>query len=142
MLGDMAMPNTGGPYSFSFGDSPEMADALLALVLAGRKTATCGVIRDFGPAEPAPEVGRRDVVLDGAGRPAAVIETVSVRRATISEVELEFVLAAGEGENSVEEWLDSYRGYLDRNGGFAPGLEVAFEHFRVVEVLSKPDPHG
>ena len=32
--------------SFAFGDSPEMADQLLAFVLAGAKTATCWSIRD------------------------------------------------------------------------------------------------
>ena len=39
------------PYAdattFAFGDTPQMADALLALVLAGTKTATCGALRDF-----------------------------------------------------------------------------------------------
>ena len=36
------------PIRFSFGDSPELADRLLALVLAGKKTATCGALRDYG----------------------------------------------------------------------------------------------
>lgn len=52
--------------TFSFGDSPAMADELLALVLAGAKTATCGALRDFPEGSPArPVVGRRDIVLDG-----------------------------------------------------------------------------
>lgn len=40
------MKNTDKDYfeRFSFGDSPEMADELLALVLAGKKTATVSVI--------------------------------------------------------------------------------------------------
>jgi uncharacterized protein YhfF len=75
--------------TFSFGDSPEMADELLALVLSGRKTATCGALRDFGGADPVPEVGRRDVVLDGRGRRAAVIETISVERKRFDEVDAE-----------------------------------------------------
>ena len=33
--------------TFQFGDSPELADELLALVLSGAKTATCGAMRDF-----------------------------------------------------------------------------------------------
>ena len=54
------------PVTFSFGDSPEMADALLALAIAGIKIATCGALRDFGPGKEAmPVVGRHDVVLDG-----------------------------------------------------------------------------
>ena len=64
---------------FSFGDSPALADELLGLVLAGKKTATCGTLSQFGPGgEPMPQVGRRDILLDGAGRPAAVIETTEV----------------------------------------------------------------
>ena len=38
--------NTNKSYfeSFAFGDSPEMANELLALVLAGKKTATVSVV--------------------------------------------------------------------------------------------------
>jgi uncharacterized protein YhfF len=32
---------------FAFGDSPQMADALLALVLAGTKTATCSALAAY-----------------------------------------------------------------------------------------------
>ena len=34
---------------WSFGDSPELADALLALVREGRKTATCWAAAQMGP---------------------------------------------------------------------------------------------
>jgi uncharacterized protein YhfF len=36
-----------GAVTFAFGDSPALADELLALVLAGRKTATCAALRDY-----------------------------------------------------------------------------------------------
>ena len=58
----------------SFGDTPALADELLALVLAGRKTATCSAARDGKQTE----VGRRWVVRDGAGRPRVVIETTEI----------------------------------------------------------------
>ena len=60
--------------SFSFGDSPRMADELLGYVLAGAKTATCWSVRDGQQTH----VGKRMVANDGAGRPRAVIETVSL----------------------------------------------------------------
>ena len=45
----MAMPANADLFAdantFSFGDTPEMADELLALVLAGTKTPTCGPVR-------------------------------------------------------------------------------------------------
>jgi uncharacterized protein YhfF len=80
-------PRYADAVRFSFGDSPALADELLALVLAGAKTATCGAVRDYGPGKDAmPEVGRRDVVLDGGGRPAAVIETVSLEVRRFADV--------------------------------------------------------
>ena len=55
------MKNTDRGYfeRFSFGDSPEMADELLALVLAGKKTATVSVILED---EQAPTVGALQLV--------------------------------------------------------------------------------
>jgi hypothetical protein len=59
--------------SFSFGDSPALADELAALVLAGTKTATCSAVSDGASTE----VGKR-MVLSGSGKPLAVIETVEL----------------------------------------------------------------
>jgi uncharacterized protein YhfF len=50
---------------FSFGDSPGLADELVDLVLAGRKRATCWAVSDG----PITSVGKRIVMLDGAGIP-------------------------------------------------------------------------
>ena len=95
----MESPETSRPYenavTFQFGDSPELADELLALVLSGAKTATCGAIRDFDDKEPVPTAGRRDVVLDGQGRPACVIETVSVVIQRFDQVDEAFAVAEG-----------------------------------------------
>lgn len=132
---------TAVPYAsavaFSFGDSPEMADELLALVLAGRKTATCGALRDYGGAEPMPVVGRRDVVLDGAGRRAAVIETVEVTPRRFDEVDAAFARDEGEGDLSYGHWRDVHEAYFARNGGFAPDMILLCERFRLVEVLDR-----
>ena len=124
-----------GAVTFSFGDSPEMADELLALVLSGRKTATCGALRDYGGAEPVPEVGRRDVVLDGQGRRAAVIETVSVEHKRFDEVDAEFAAAEGEGDLSYDYWREAHEAYFGRNGGFSLDMILVCERFRLVEVL-------
>ena len=57
---------------FSFGDTPEMADELLALVLAGKKTATCSALWEYeADGEPLSQVGERTVVLDGRAKPAS-----------------------------------------------------------------------
>lgn len=127
-----------GAVTFSFGDSPAMADELLALVLAGTKTATCGALRDFGPgkAEP-PVVGRRDVVLDGAGRPAAIIETIEVTIRRFSEMDEQFAYDEGEGFRTLAHWRDGHRDFFERNGGWSEDMELICERFRLVEALPR-----
>ena len=122
-------------HAFSFGDSPEMANELLALVLAGTKTASCGALRDFPDATARPQVGRRDVVLDGQGRRAAVIETVEVTVRRFDQVDEEFAFEEGEGSRTFGEWRESHRAYFERNGGFSPDMELLCERFRLIEIL-------
>lgn len=137
------MSAVADPYAdavtFSFGDSPELADELLALVLAGRKTATCGALRDYGGDEPVPEVGRREVVLDGAGRRAAVIETVEAIHRRFDAVDADFARDEGEGDLSYAYWRQAHEAYFARNGGFSPDMILVCERFRVVEVLDRND---
>ena len=126
--------------TFSFGDSPEMADDLLALVLAGKKTATCGPVRDFGPGgAEKPVVGRRDVILDGKGRPAAVIETVEVSYCRFDEVDEAFARDEGEGLLTLEDWSNGHKAYWERNGGWSPDMELICERFRLVEALPRDE---
>jgi uncharacterized protein YhfF len=126
---------------FSFGDSPSLANELLALAIEGRKTATCGPLRDFSPGgEPMPQVGRHDIVLDGKGRPAAVIETTEVIVKRFDEVDEQFARDEGEGDGTLAYWRDAHETYFARNGGFAPDMEVVCERFRLVEVLNRQDP--
>ena len=73
------------PYAdavtFTFGDNPALADELLALVLSGtqdRDLRCASRLCASSAGDPMPVVGRRDVVLDGQGRRAAVIETIEV----------------------------------------------------------------
>jgi len=126
--------------TFAFGDTPELMDELLALVIAGKKTATCGALRDVTEAgEPMPQVGRRDVVLDGAGKPAAVIETTEVTIRRFDEVGEEFARDEGEGDLSLEYWREGHEAYFARNGGFAPDMELVCERFRLVELLKSDE---
>lgn len=126
--------STSEPIRFSFGDSPALADSLLALVLAGRKTATCGALRDFGgDKEPLPQVGRRDIVLNGAGEEACVIETLSVETKAFDAIPASFTDREGEGPYA--EWRAGHEAYFARNGGFAPDMEIVCETFRLLTVL-------
>ena len=119
--------------SFAFGDSPEMADQLLGFVLAGAKTATCWSIRDGQQTE----VGKRMIAKDGAGRPRAVLETVSLVQSRFDEVPWSFAEAEGEGDLNLDDWRNGHRAYFTRNGGFAPDMLLWCERFRVVEVIGE-----
>jgi uncharacterized protein YhfF len=132
----------GDPYAsavtFSFGDSPQMADELLALVIAGTKTATCGALRDFGPGKEAmPVVGRRDIVLDGQGRRAAVIETLEVAIRRFDEMDESFAYDEGEGFRTLADWREGHQAFFERNGGFSPDMELVCERFKLIEVLDR-----
>ena len=86
----------------AFGDTPQMADELLALVLEGKKTATCSALRDHAAeGRPVPKVGERWVVLDGRGRPACVAETSEVVIKRFDEVDAAFAWDEGEGDRSL-----------------------------------------
>lgn len=124
---------------FTFGDSPRMADELLALVLAGKKTATCGAMRDYEgeDAEAKPVVGRRDIVLDGQGRDAALIETVEVTTCRFDEIDERFARDEGEGDGTLDWWRAGHRAYFERNGGYAPDMMLLCERFRLVSALPR-----
>src|ERR1700751_4191063 len=63
--------------AFAFGDSKELADGLAALVLEGIKTATCSALWTYEEDQkPIPQKGELSIVIDGAGIPVAVIETI------------------------------------------------------------------
>lgn len=118
--------------TFSFGDNPELADELAALVLAGVKTATCGHADDPEPEYP---VGALSVMLDGAGRPRAVIETLEVTLRRFDEVDAAFAFDEGEGDRSLESWRADHRIYFTRNGVFSPDMPLWCERFRVVQII-------
>ncbi len=120
---------------FTFGDSRELCDELLALVRAGKKTATCDSLRNFETSgEALPVVGRRDIALDWDGNPALVIETSDVTLCRFCDVEESFALAEGEND-SLRGWQEDHRAYFTRNGGFDREMQLVCERFRLVEDL-------
>jgi uncharacterized protein YhfF len=116
---------------FSFGDSPAMADELLALVLAGGKRATCWDVRDGQQTH----VGKHMIAADGAGVPRAVLKTIELVQRRFIDVEWSFAAAEGEGDRDLEDWRAGHRGYFERQGHFAPDMLLWCERFEVVAVL-------
>ncbi|EGF95440.1 ASCH domain-containing protein [Brevundimonas diminuta] len=116
------------------GDSPELADELLALVLAGGKRATCSSLASC-EADIMPTVGEISVILDGAGAPRCAIRTTEVEIMPFEQVSEDFARAEGEGDLTYEWWRDAHEAYYRREGTWAPGMKVVCERFELVEVF-------
>jgi uncharacterized protein YhfF len=117
--------------TFTFGDSEELCNELLELIRAGKKTATCGALREFGPEGDAmPVAGRQDIALNWDGTPALILETLEVSRLRFCDVQESFALA--EGEDDLETWQHVHRTYFERNGGFDSEMILVCERFKLV----------
>lgn len=119
---------------FGFGDSPAEADELGALVAAGPKRATTGLLAGYeaeGEALPVP--GAFGIVLDGAGRPLALIRTTEVTVRPFREVDAAFAWDEGEGDRSLACWQAAHRRFFGRSGlPFDDDATVVCERFELV----------
>ena len=125
------------PGAWAFGAGPAQADDLLALVLAGVKTATASALDDYDvDGEPVPRAGDASIVLDGRDRPRAVIVTSAVEILPFAEVTAEHAWAEGEGDRSLAHWRavheDFWRAQAAHPAGFRPDMPVVCERFRLV----------
>jgi uncharacterized protein YhfF len=116
---------------FSFGDSRELADSLAKLALAGVKRATCWAAS--GGQQQA-RIGKR-VMLDGAGRPLAILETTELEMRRFDEVDEAFAFDEGEGDHTLAYWRQAHRRYFARRSEFAPDMLLWCERFRLVAGL-------
>nr|WP_321481521.1 ASCH domain-containing protein [uncultured Cohaesibacter sp.] len=124
--------------SYAMGDTPELADELLALIIEGKKTASCESLQTMEKDNiPLPKVGDKYMLLDGRQKPAAVIETVAVTICRFDEVDETFARAEGEGDLSYEYWRQGHKDYFSRNGGFSEDMKLVCERFRLCEVLDR-----
>ncbi|MTH99284.1 ASCH domain-containing protein [Roseibium sp. RKSG952] len=124
---------------FTFGDSEALCQRLITLVRQGKKTATCGALRDFeADGEPMPVAGRKDISLNWDGTPALVIETVHVTIARFCDVAEDFALAEGENAD-LAGWRRDHQAFFERNGGFDPEMKLVCERFQLVEDCQQQD---
>lgn len=125
---------TDPPQVWAFGDSPELADELLDLVLAGDKTATTSAVASYGPDELLPAEGDLSVLLDGRGTPRALIKTTTVVRTRFLDVTEAFASAEGEGDRTLASWRSGHEAYFQRELGdrYAANPEVLCETFVVL----------
>jgi uncharacterized protein YhfF len=92
------------------GHSHALADELAWLIETGVKRAHATLERDFttdGDALPQP--GDHLVVLDGRGRPRAIVRNTHVERRHFDEIDDAFAFEAGEGDLTLRFWLTAHR---------------------------------
>lgn len=106
-----------------FGDTPEMADELGALVAQGIKMATTSSPWAYAEGEPVRQVGSFSVVLDGRGNPLCVTETTDIETKRFSEVDERFAYDEGEGDRSLAYWRQAHVRYFSRT---LPAVGKAF----------------
>lgn len=121
-----------------FGDSPDMMDELLALVLAGTKQATATLARWFEQdPDGFPQPGDLWVIKNGSGQHRCVIRTRQVDVMPIREVSAQFAYIEGEGDRSYAYWIREHRAFWQREAereGFiySDDLSVVCEQFDLV----------
>lgn len=95
-----------------YGFPGPLRDSLVAAIIAGEKTSTTSLLRDYErEGEPLPEVGDRAVVIDSAGDPVGIEQITEVRIVRVGDVDLGHALAEGEGFTSVAEWREGHEGF-------------------------------
>ena len=107
-------------FCWSFGDSAELADELAALVIAGKKRGTCGSLASYQQEQPPVTPGAYHIVLDGQGKAVCVIRTLMLRLIRFSDLSLAY-------------WQSAHQAFFEREGTWAPDMELVYEEFAVIE---------
>lgn len=138
---ESAFPGEDARYfgPMSIGSTPSVADAGVAAILDGTKTATSSARWDF-PDGRIPFAGALSVLLDGQGRPRAVVETERVAIVPFGAVDEGFARAYGEGDRTLGWWRSemgkSYRASAARHGrDFSEDTPIICEWIAVVRKL-------
>jgi uncharacterized protein YhfF len=128
------MDTWNGLDAHMFGDGPDLANRLLALILEGKKTATCWSVAEGLKGA---EVGKPWAVKDGAGVVRCVLETVELTQRRFNEVDAGFAFDEGEDDRTLESWRVAHQRYFTRNGGFSADMLLNCERFRLVEIIGE-----
>ena len=121
-----------------YGDSPELMNELIQLVLIGKKTATCGSLWEWeAEGKPLPKIGDVWVELDGNGNPVCITETVEVTIRKYNKVDAQFAHDEGEGDQSLNYWREAHKNFFSRvlskiGKGFSEDMPLVCERFRVI----------
>lgn len=121
-----------------FGDSDELANNLVDLVVAGPKRATTSLHRDYNePGEELPRAGDLAIVIDSSGSPHCLVQVTQVDIKPIRDVDERFAWDEGEGDRILAYWMSAHMRYFARDAarrGFAmhDAVDVVLERFKIV----------
>ncbi|MEE6249722.1 MAG: ASCH domain-containing protein [Bdellovibrionota bacterium] len=120
-------------YAWSFGNTKELADSLCNLVLEGKKTATCSLLRAYkGEEDELPRVGLYSLLCDGDNSPKAVILLKKCSLEKFDDISPEFARLEGEGDLSYEYWRKAHIEFFSQYEGFHEEDLVICEEFEVI----------
>jgi uncharacterized protein YhfF len=133
----MPFPIVNGLRSIEFGTAGEFRSRLIALVLAGQKRATAGLLAEYREeGEPVEHVGERLAVTDNDGHQVATIEVTRVETLRFAEVPDSFALAEGEGDRDAAEFRVGHARYWSAAGRtITDATLVVTLYFDLVETL-------
>ncbi len=120
-----------GLHTESFGVGAEQETRLAALIVAGRKRGSTTAGLQGQPTR----MDRRKVVLDGAGRPVAIIRTINYEKLTFDRVTEEHARLEGEGDLSLAYWRDAHERFFRKYMIFKPDLSLWFDTFTLEDIL-------
>lgn len=125
--------------AFHFCMTEQLANDLLELVLAGKKTATTGSKLAYEIDGFMPAVGAYSIVTDWEGNPRCVIETTAVNEMPFCEMTFDICKREGEDE-CLKTWQEGHERFFREEGQnlgftFTKDMPVVFEDFKVVYKL-------
>ncbi|WP_406729305.1 ASCH domain-containing protein [Streptomyces sp. GD-15H] len=122
------------------GTPDDLRTELNSLVLAGRKTATTGLLAEYVEETEGLEfVGERLALLNNDGDSIATIEVTGVELTSFIGVTWEHAAAEGEGDASLDEWRAGHRRFWEREGTpVQDDTPVVCLAFRVAPTRSGP----
>ena len=92
-----------GKLEFAFPGT--LRDQLVAAVLSGVKTTTTTLMADYEhTGETLPQAGIRLQMMDSNEVPCAIVEIIEIRLMPLAQVDLEHVIAEGEGNTCIAGW--------------------------------------
>jgi len=120
------------PPTWRFGDTPEMADELLDLVVAGVKTATSSLLSEYEGSH-LPRVGDLSIILSADGTPRVLVKNVEVKIIPFGQVTAAQAAAEGEGDQTLQSWQLGHLRYW-RGAGHTVDDDtmIVWERFKVV----------